>query len=127
MTENQISYFIRGAIFKVYNQLGPGLLESAYEKALFHELKKSMTVERQIPVNVLYDGIDMGCGYRMDILVENCVVIEIKSADQLNSIHHKQLLTYLRHSGLRLGILVNFNTDNITQSIHRKVNQLIER
>ncbi len=125
MTENDISYKIRGAIFSVYQNLGPGLLESVYEAALLYELTKAnLKVESQKPVPVIYDGIQLDIGFRLDILVENKVIIEIKSVETLAKVHHKQLLTYLKLSNLKLGILVNFNTDNINDSIFRKVNNL---
>ena len=114
MTENEISYIIRGAIYKVYNKIGPGLLESAYESALAYELmKENLAVKTQVGLPFVYESILMEAGYRMDILVENKVIIEVKSVDQLADIHYKQLLTYLKLSGKKLGILVNFNTDNI--------------
>jgi GxxExxY protein len=125
MEENELSYQIRGAIFKVYNTLGAGLLESAYEKALEHELKKAkLKVKTQVEVPLIYDGISLNAGYRVDILVEEKVIIEIKSVEKLMEVHHKQLLTYLKLSGLKLGILVNFNSDKIEKSIFRKVNGL---
>jgi GxxExxY protein len=127
MTENEISYIIRGAIYKVYNKIGPGLLESAYESALAYELmKENLAVKTQVGLPFVYESILMEAGYRMDILVENKVIIEVKSVDQLADIHYKQLLTYLKLSGKKLGILVNFNTDNIESSIKRIVNKLKE-
>lgn len=125
MTENDISYKIRGAIFKVYNALGPGLLESAYEAVLMHELiKEGLEVKAQVPLPLVYDDIKMEVGYRIDLLVGNKVIIEIKSVENLAEVHHKQVLTYLRLSGLKLGILVNFNSAEIDKSIFRKVNGL---
>lgn len=125
MTENQISYLIRGAIFKVYNTLGPGLLESAYEAALKYELTKAnLSVEAQVPLPLIYDNIKLDVGYRLDLVIEKKVIIEIKSVEELAAVHHKQLITYLKLSGLKLGILVNFNCDRIETSIFRKVNGL---
>jgi GxxExxY protein len=125
MTENDISYKIRGAIFKVYNELGPGLLESVYEAALYYQLNKDgFDVKTQVPVSVIYDNQDLNVGFRIDILVENKVINEIKSVEELTKVHHKQILTYLKLTKLKLGILVNFNCNNILQSIHRKVNEL---
>jgi GxxExxY protein len=127
MTENEISYTIRGAIFKVYNNVGPGLLESAYEAALAYELKKEgFAVATQMGLPFVYETINMDMGYRIDILVENKVIIEVKSVDHLADVHFKQLLTYLKLSDKRLGILVNFNTDKIDHSIKRIVNNLKE-
>lgn len=122
MTENDISYKIRGAIYKVYNELGPGLLESIYEAALSYQLRKGgLKVETQVPINVYYDGVLLPVEYRLDILVEDKVIIELKSVEELKKLHHKQLLTYLKISGKKLGILVNFNTDDINSSIIRKI------
>ena len=125
MTENDISYKIRGAIFNVYNKLGPGLLESAYEAALAYELNKDgLRVEKQVALPMVYDETKVDIGYRLDILVERKVIIEIKSVEILLDVHHKQLITYLKLSGLKLGLLVNFNTADISKSIIRKVNNL---
>lgn len=125
MTENEISFLIRGCIFKVYNNLGPGLLESAYEAALCHEMEKAgLSIKRQAGLPIVYDTIEVDVGYRLDILVEGKVIVEIKSVENLHEVHHKQLLTYLRLSGLKLGILVNFCDAEISQSIFRKVNNL---
>jgi GxxExxY protein len=125
MNENDISYEIRGCIFTVYNTLGPGLLESAYEAALAFELKKkNLQISTQVGLPMMYESIKMDIGYRLDILVENKVIIEIKSVENLLDVHHKQLITYLKLSGLKLGLLVNFNSSDITQTIFRKVNVL---
>lgn len=125
MDENELSYKIRGAIFKVYNTLGPGLLESVYEAALCYQLKKDgLKVDNQVKVDVVYDGKVLPVDYRIDILVDDKVVIELKSVESLLPVHHKQLLTYLKLTKKELGLLVNFNSDDITQSIIRKVNRL---
>jgi len=125
MDENQISYIIRGCIFRVYNNLGPGLLESIYEAALFHELKKEgLNADNQIPIKVNYDETILELGFRADIIVERKVLIEIKSVEAINDVHHKQTLTYLKLTGIKLGLLVNFNTNDISKSIFRKVNGL---
>ncbi len=125
MTENEVSYLIRKCIFTVYNKLGPGLFESVYEATLAHELKKEgLTVHTQKPVPLFYDGIYLNPCFRIDILVENKVILEIKSTSMLAEVHHKQLLTYLRLANLKLGLLVNFNSADISQSIYRKVNNL---
>lgn len=123
MTENEISYEIRGAIFSVYNNLGPGLLESAYEAALGFEIaKRRLFYATQVPLPMRYESICLDISYRLDFLVEDKVIVEIKSVETLLNVHHKQLITYLKLSGLKLGILVNFNTDDISRSIFRKVN-----
>lgn len=125
MTENEISYKIRGAIFKVYKELGPGLLESIYEAALCYQLTKDgLSVQKQVPVKVVYDGVILPVDYRLDLLVEDKVIVELKSVETLMNVHHKQLLTYLKITGKKLGILVNFNSDDIVSSIYRKVNGL---
>lgn len=125
MTENEISYLIRGAIFKVYNALGPGLYESAYEAVLVYELKKlNLEVKQQIQLPLVYEDVSMEVGYRIDIWVENKVLIEVKSVENLLEVHHKQLITYLKLSGMKLGLLVNFNTSDISKSIFRKANGL---
>jgi len=125
MTENDISYKIRGAIFKVYNNLGPGLLESVYEAALIYELRKDgLEVKSQVPLPAAYQEEFLDIGFRIDLLVENLVIVELKSVEALHEVHHKQVLTYLRLSNKKLGLLVNFNTNNIANSIIRKVNQL---
>ena len=125
MDENEISFKIRGCIFTVFNKLGPGLLESAYEAALIYELKKAnLEVKNQVPLPMIYEEIRMEIGYRLDILVENKVIIELKSVENLLDVHHKQVITYLKLSGLKLGLLVNFNSDQIAQNIFRKVNGL---
>ncbi len=125
MQENDISYLIRGAIYKVFNSLGPGLLESTYEAAMKHELEESgLSVQDQVPLPLVYNNIKLSVGYRIDLLIDNKVIVEIKSIEAINEIHHKQLLTYLRLSGMKLGILVNFNCTEIGKSIIRKVNKL---
>jgi len=123
--ENDISYKIRGCIFKVYQHLGPGLLESAYESALKHELiKAGLSVQAQVALPMVYDTVYMEVGYRLDLLVDRKVLIELKSVETLLDVHHKQVITYLKLSGLKLGLLVNFNTNDIAKGIFRKVNGL---
>jgi len=125
MDENEISYGIRGSIFKVYNNIGPGLLESSYEAALTHEIRKlGMTVRNQVALPMIYETVRVDIGYRMDLVVESKVVVEVKSVEHFGEVHHKQRLTYLRLSGFKLGILVNFCTEDIASSIFRKANGL---
>ena len=126
MTENEISYQIRGAIFNVYKELGPGLLESVYEEALVYELqKRGLSVERQLEVPIHYDGHLLNTTLRLDLLVEGRVIVELKSVKELQEVFFKQTRTYLRLKGLKLGLLVNFNTDDIlNNSIHRVVSGL---
>ena len=125
MDLNDLTYKIRGAIFTVFNELGPGLLESVYESALAYELLESgLTVSTQLPLPVIYKNIKLDIGFRIDILVENQIIIEIKSVEMLHDFHKKQLLTYLRLSDKRLGILVNFNSARLIdkESIIRIIN-----
>lgn len=123
MEENDITYKIRGCIFLVYKNLGPGLLESVYEAALLYELNKhNLEVKSQVVLPVLYDGINLEIGFRLDIVVEDKVIIEIKSVEDLSKLHFKQLLTYLKLSRKKVGILVNFNCENITENIKRIIN-----
>jgi len=125
MNENELSYIIRGAIFKVYNNLGPGLLESVYEFALAFELRQAgLKADCQRPFPVVYAGNVLETGFRLDFIVENKVILEIKSVDELADVHHKQLLTYLIITGVKLGLLVNFNTNDLKGSIVRIVNNL---
>jgi len=125
MTENEISYIIRGAIFEVYNTLGPGLLESVYQYVLAFELAEhGLAVRTQVPLPVTYKGHKMDLGFRIDILVNEKVIIELKSVEELHKVHHKQLLTYLKLTNLKLGLLVNFNSADISKNIIRKVNKL---
>ena len=124
MTDNDITYEIRGAIYDVYKNLGPGLLESVYEEAMVYELqKRGLKVERQVEVPIHYDGHILKTALRIDLLVEGRVVVELKSVKEMQDVFWKQTRTYLRLTGLKVGILVNFNTDNILEdSIHRVAN-----
>jgi GxxExxY protein len=125
MELDDISYIIRGAIFKVHSTLGAGLFESVYEAALIHEIKKEISnVKSQISLNVIYDNVDLGLGFRLDLLVADKVIIEIKSVETLLDVHKKQLLTYLKLSGKKLGILVNFNVSTLInkESLIRIIN-----
>ncbi len=123
MTESELTYKIRGAIFNVYKALGPGLLETIYEAALCYELQKQgLHVANQVKLDVIYDGKILPVDFRLDILVEDTVIIELKSVEEIKPVHHKQLLTYLRIANKHIGLLVNFNTDDINKSIYRKIN-----
>lgn len=123
MTDNELTYQIRGAIFDVYNNLGPGLLESVYEEALAFELQqRGLKVERQKQVPVIYKGNVLKTELRLDLLVEGRVIVELKSVEEMKKVFYKQLLTYLRLMNLKVGVLVNFNTDNILESMDRVVN-----
>ena len=123
MTDNELTYQIRGAIYDVYKALGPGLLESVYEEALAYEIQqRGLKVERQKPVPIIYKGNVLKTELRLDLLVEGRVIVELKSVEEIKKVFYKQLLTYLRLMNLKVGILVNFNTDNILKSIDRVVN-----
>ena len=125
MIENEISYIIRGCLFKVYNALGPGLLESAYQAALTYELRQAgLDVVCQLGLPFQYETIKLDVGYRIDILVNDKVIIEVKSVETLGDVHYKQVITYLKLSNRKLGLLVNFNTSKIEESIKRIVNNL---
>jgi GxxExxY protein len=125
MNENDISYLIRKAAYDVHVALGPGLLESAYEAALTHELRAAgLRVQNQVPLPMIYKEIQLDVGYRLDLLIENKVVVELKTVDVLLEVHHMQILTYLKLSGHKLGLLINFNVARIKDGIIRKVNGL---
>ncbi len=123
MTVNDITYEIRGAIYDVYKELGPGLLESVYEEVLCFELqKRGLFVERQRQVPIYYKGNILKTNLRIDLLVEDAVIVELKSVEEMKKVFAKQLLTYLRLTDKKIGILVNFNTDNILKAITRIAN-----
>ncbi len=123
MTDNELTYEIRGAIFDVYNTLGPGLLESVYEEALTFELQqRGLEVIRQMEVPIMYKDNELKTPLRLDLLVENQVIVELKSVEEMKPVFAKQLLTYLRLLDKHVGILVNFNTHNLRESIKRIVN-----
>lgn len=123
MNENEISFNIRKSIFDVYNELGPGLLEKVYEKILAYDLQnKGLKVQTQVPIPIRFKGLYIESSFIADIIVEEKVIIEIKSIEEIGNFHHKQLLTYLKLANLKLGILVNFNTDYIDKNIFRKIN-----
>ncbi|RMF09057.1 MAG: GxxExxY protein [Candidatus Neomarinimicrobiota bacterium] len=127
MTDNEITQNIIGAAIEVHKNLGPGLLESVYEICLYKELvSKGFTVKRQLGLPVIYKGEKCDLGFRIDLLVENKVVIELKSVDALNDIHIAQLLTYLKLSELNLGLLINFNVTKLVDGVKRVVNNFEE-
>ena len=123
MTINELTYEIRGAIFDVYNTLGPGLLESVYEEALAFELQeRGLEVARQVEVPIVYKGNELKTALRLVLMVNNQVIVELKSVEEMKPVFGKQLLTYLRLMNKRLGLLVNFNTSNIRDGIKRVAN-----
>jgi GxxExxY protein len=125
MTENEITERIIGASIEVHRALGPGLLESTYEACLFYELEqKGLWVEKQIALPVSYKEVELEIGYRLDLLVEHKVIVELKSVSELLPIHMAQILTYLKLSEHRLGLLINFNVSKLTDGVKRIVNNL---
>lgn len=125
MTENEIANIIVNTAYEIHVKLGPGLLESVYEEIMFYELlKQGLNVERQKAIPVIWDELKMEIGFRADLIVENKVIIELKSVEQIAPVHPKQLLTYLKITGLKLGLLINFNEKLIKNGITRIVNNL---
>lgn len=122
MEINQITEKIIGCAIEVHKSLGPGLLESAYEECLVFELnKKGLKVDRQLAVPVVYKDIKLDCGYRLDILVENTVVVELKVVDAINPVHEAQILTYMKFANKNIGLLINFNVVALKNGIKRFV------
>lgn len=125
MRENDLTGVIIGCAMKVHTALGPGLLESAYENCLYYELNKTgLNVGKQKPLPLIYEEVKLECGYRVDLIVESKVIVEIKSVECLNPIHSVQLLTYLKLSNCKLGLLLNFNVLHLKDGIKRVVNNL---
>lgn len=123
MTENEISKIVFESALKVHQNLGPGLLESAYEECLFFELSKTgLNVEKQKPLPLIYEEVKLDIGYRIDLLLENKFIVEVKSIDTLADVHLAQVLTYLKLSGCKLGMLINFNVTLIKNGIKRIIN-----
>ena len=123
MNENDISKIVFESALKVHRILGPGLLESAYKECLFYELKKyDLKVEKQKQLPLVYEDVKLDAGYRIDIIVEDKFIIEIKSVEELNDVHLAQLLTYLRLSNCKLGLLINFNVSLLKNGVKRVIN-----
>jgi GxxExxY protein len=123
MDINQLSSRVIGAAIEVHKTIGPGLLESAYETCLCHELDlRKLNFEKQKPLGIRYKNVNLDAGYRLDIVVEGTIIIELKACEQLEPIHKAQLLTYLKLSGLNLGLLLNFNVPVMKNGIQRVVN-----
>jgi GxxExxY protein len=123
MTENEISKIVFNCALRVHQNLGPGLLESAYGECLFYELNKTgLKIEKQKPLPLIYEDVMLEVGYRIDIMVENKFIIEVKSVDALNDVHLAQILTYLKLSDCKLGFLINFNVTLIKNGIKRVIN-----
>ena len=125
MKENEISKLIVNECFRIHNNYGPGLFESVYESILCYELEKlALPFTRQQGIRVVHEGVDMGIGFIPDLIIDNKVILELKSVEKLAEVHFKQLLTYLRISDLKLGLLINFNVPLIKDGIHRMANNL---
>ncbi len=125
MTENSIATLVVDAAFQIHKTLGPGLLESVYQATLSYELeKRGLSVRQQVGLPVYYEALKLEIGYRVDLIVGDKVIIEIKSVEALALVHRMQLLTYLRLANFRLGLLINFNVERIREGIHRVVNGL---
>lgn len=120
---DNLSYKVIGCAIEVHRTLGPGLLESVYEKALVHELQlNNIPVKSQVEVKTNYKGVNLGEGLRLDVLVDDQLIVELKSVDDFKPVHHKQLLTYLKLMNKQLGLLINFNVCNLTDGVKRIVN-----
>jgi len=125
MTENELSKIIVNTAYQIHKTLGPGLLESVYEEIMYYELcKQGLTIERQKGIPVIWNDLKMEIGFRADLITEGKVIIELKSVETIAPVHHKQLLTYLKLTGLKLGMLINFNETLIKNGITRIVNNL---
>ncbi|MFN4144614.1 MAG: GxxExxY protein [Runella sp.] len=123
MTENEISSKVIGAAIDVHKVLGPGLLENAYKECLFYKLTKNgLFVEKEKPMPLLFEEVKLECGYRIDLLVENKLVIELKSVEALNDVHLAQILTYMKLGDFKLGLLINFNVATLKSGIKRVIN-----
>lgn len=122
MDINDLTYKIIGCVYKVHSELGPGLLESTYEVCLQHEMRKAnLNVLRQCELPVIYDSLELDAGYRVDLLVEQSVILEIKAVNEIAPIHKAQLMTYLKLAELKVGLLLNFNVKDMKQGIKRIV------
>ena len=126
MTENEISKIVFESALKVHKVLGPGLLESAYEECLFYELRKfDLKVEKQKALPLIYEEVKLDVGYRIDIIIEEKFIVEVKSVEALTDVHLAQLLTYLRLSDCRLGLLINFNVKLLKEGVRRVINRVL--
>ena len=125
MTENELATLAVNICFNIHKQYGPGLFESVYEEVFCYEWKKTeIEFVRQKRIKVIHEGVDMGIGFKPDLIIENKVIIELKSIERLEEVHYKQLLTYLRLTNMKLGLLINLNVPLIKDGIHRIVNKL---
>jgi GxxExxY protein len=126
MSEDEISKIVLESALKVHKALGPGLLESAYEECLFYELKKqSLKVEKQKALPLIYEEVKMDVGYRIDIIIEDKFIVEVKSVEALNEVHLAQILTYLKLTECKLGMLINFNVKQLKNGVRRVINGVL--
>jgi GxxExxY protein len=126
MTENEISKIVFDCALKVHKTLGPGLLESAYEECLFYEIEKTnLKVEKQKALPLIYQDVKLDCGYRIDIIVEDKFIVEVKAIEKLNEVHLAQLLTYMKLSDCKLGLLINFNVVLLKDGVKRVINGIL--
>jgi len=124
-SENELAKIVVDTCFKIHSKYGPGLFESVYEEIFCYEwTKNTITYTRQRGITVIHEGVDMGIGFIPDVIIDNKIILELKSVESLAEVHHKQLLTYLRLTKLKLGLLINFNVPLIKNGIHRIVNNL---
>jgi GxxExxY protein len=124
MNENQITEIIIGCAIRVHRRLGPGLLESAYQECMMYELSKAqLKVIKEKPQPLIYEDVHLNCGYRIDIFVEDKIVIEVKAVEALNEVHLAQILTYLKLTNCKFGLLLNFNVAKMTDGIRRVINK----
>ena len=125
MNENELSHKVIGLAMEVHTALGPGLLESAYKECLYYKIANSgLFVEKEKPMPLVFEEVKLDCGYRLDLLVENKLVVELKSVDVLNDVHLAQVLTYMKLGNFKLGLLMNFNVARLKDGIKRVVNNL---
>ena len=123
--EDQISNIVIGECLKIHKKVGPGLFESVYEKILYHELTGiGLKVSRQVPIKVWYNSMDFGIGFKADLVIEDLVIVELKSVESILPVHEKQLMTYLKLTGMKLGMLINFDVNLLKNGITRVVNDL---
>ena len=123
MTENELSNKLIGLAIEIHTDLGPGLLESVYKECLFYKIVKSdLKVEKEKPMPLIYKGVELECGYRIDLIVENRLVIEIKAVEALNDVHLAQVLTYMKLGNYKLGLLLNFNVARLKDGLRRVIN-----
>jgi GxxExxY protein len=125
MDENELSYKVIGLALEIHNNLGAGLLESSYKECLYHKIFQSgIYIEKEKPMPLIYEGVKLECGYRIDLVVDGKLIIEVKSVEALNNVHLAQTLTYLRLGNYKLGLLINFNVAKLNEGIRRVVNKL---